>query len=331
MLDQAPPPATPRGRWRGRARVALALGVFGAVAVVVPLAPGWVEDSRPATTGAPSVVEVSTDCRTRTGGEIDHADFLLGEAAWARFCDVGGSYPRDLGSALVPDTVLTEDVATLVRGWQRAGPRSGACPRTPSATKFAVQVGFDDGTVSEVYGETSECPAFTRPGPSARVVAGGRVYRELMTALAVQADAAPTGTGRELDCPPVPARMPLTTTREPQTDLTGTGVARAVLCAYEPGGSDPTGVELRPTEAERVRALSLGAFAPEPRQTCPSDDAAPSYVVLVAGRDGATYEIGLSGPDCNGVRIDDQRLGSSPALASALADLAASAGAVGGP
>lgn len=322
--------ATRRARRGRRARVAGALAVAATVAVAVPLAPRWVEGSRPvaavgeAPTG--SVVEVSTGCRTRADGELDHPDFLLGEAAWARFCVVGGSYPRPIGSALVPDALLTDGAATLVRGWQRAAGSDEPCRPTPSATKLAVQVGFEDGTVAEVYGETSACAAYTRPAPSARVVPGGQVYRELMTALAAQES--PAGASGSTTAPSCPAAAPEAAgpvTDGPATGLTATAAAAAVLCTYDPAdglGAAPRSTALRATDAERVRVLALGAFDPMPG-ACTPDPAAPAHAVVVAGRDGATYEIGLDRGACDAVSVDADRLGVSPALAAALTALAA--------
>ncbi|MBC9732545.1 hypothetical protein [Nocardioides marmotae] len=319
-------------RWLRRARVAGAVAVVAALAVAVPLAPRWVEASRPeAPLAAPGTVEVSTECRTRADGGLDHPDFLLGDASWARFCVVGGSYPRPIGSALVPDTVLSDGAAALVGGWQRSEGPVGPCRPTPSATKFAVQVGFDDGTVAEVYGETSECAAYTRPGPGTRVVPGGRVFRELMTALALEESGGSGGAGGSVapapspTCPAAPPALPSAITRRPATGLAATGVAEAVVCRYDRPGADPVGTPLRPTEAERVRLLALGAFDPTP-PACTPDPGAASYVVLLAGHDGATYDLGLAGGDCDAVRLDDQRLGTSPALATALAGLAAGTG-----
>ncbi|MDN4173288.1 hypothetical protein QWY28_10070 [Nocardioides sp. SOB77] len=316
-------------RWLPRARVAAAVAVVAAVAVAVPLAPRWVESSRPeAVLADPGTVEVSTECRSRADGGLDHADFLLGEAAWVRFCVVGGSYPRPIGSALVPETVLAEGAASLVRGWQRTEGRGGPCRPTPSATKFAVQVGFDDGTVAEVYGETSACAAYTRPAPGSRVVAGGQVYRELMTALALEATGTdPTGsvTPGTLACPAAPPPIPSSTTRRPVTGLTATGVAEALVCRYDYPGAEPAATTLRATEAERVRVLALGAFDPSP-PACTPDPGAAAYVVLLAGRDGAAYDLGLAGDECDAVGLEGQRIGASPALAAALAGLAAGTG-----
>ncbi|MDN4160935.1 hypothetical protein [Nocardioides abyssi] len=317
--------------WGRRARVAGAVAVVVAAAVVVPLAPRWVDASRPETRlAAPEVVEVSTECRSRADGGIDHTDFLLGEAAWVRFCVVGASYPRRIGSALVPDAVLAEGAASLVRAWQRTDGRAGPCRPTPSATKFAVQVGFDDGTVAEVFGETSECPAYTRPAPATRVVAGGRVYRDLMTALALDAgsgeDSGPDSeVGSEPSCPAAAPAFPEAVTRDPTTGLTGTGVATAVVCRYDAPGLAPVATALRPSEAERVRVLALGAFDPTP-PSCTPDPGAPAYVAVLVGRDASTYEVGLDAAACAAARLNDQRIGVSPALATALAGLAVGAG-----
>uniref|UniRef100_UPI003F4BA4F2 hypothetical protein n=1 Tax=Nocardioides sp. SYSU DS0663 TaxID=3416445 RepID=UPI003F4BA4F2 len=324
-------------RARRRARVVRgsralgAVSVFAALAVLVPLAPGWVEQQRPGGVGdALDVVEVSTECRPRTASGLNHGDFLLGEAAWARFCGVGRYYPVDIGSALVPDVALTEGAASLVRGWQEIRPRSGPCRTTPSATKFSVQVGFDDGTVTELYGETSACPAFVRRSPGYRVVPGGQVYRELMSAIAAQESGAPTGPTTGLTCPTDPPGVTGPRARRLETDLVVTGVAAAVLCSYDPAyGAAPVQAELRPAEGERVRVLALGAFDPEP-PACTGDPLARSYVALLAGHDGATHAVTLDGTRCGALAIDGERLGTSPALTTALARLAASAGTAAG-
>lgn len=309
-------------RWVRRARVAAAGAVVVTAAIVVPLAPRWVEASRPGPDlSPPEVVEVSTECRSRAEGELDHPDFLLGDAAWARFCVVGGSYPLKIGSALVPDAVLAEGAASLVRGWQRTDGQGGPCRPTLSATKFAVQVGFDDGTVAEVFGETSECPAYTRPGSAVRVVAGGRVFRDLMTALALEAGAADAPSTVEPGCPDSPPDLPAGITRRPTTDLVGTGVAAAVVCRYDGPGARPVAAPLRPSDAERVRVLALGAFDPTPPR-CTPDPGAAAYLARLVGRDGTTYDVGLAGAECDAVHLDDQRIGVSPALATALAGLA---------
>jgi hypothetical protein len=236
LADLAPGAESRARRVRRTRRVGVVVAAAAVVAAVVAVPPLLNGHPMRPTNPEPAPAR----CVARS--ELDHADFRKGIAAWVRFCpDL--SVP-DQAAAIAPRGVLTVGAADLVQSWQAETEHVENYPLCGlgQPPMFFVQVGFTDGTTSQIQ---LVCMGLIEPSPQGIPAFGSDLYDALVTAIGQQDDARypsynPPGPARE--CPRTltdPARMNLdgASARElgtdgPLLDLTAT---EALVCRYERG------------------------------------------------------------------------------------------------
>jgi len=249
-----------------RARRTRLRGALAGAAAVVLLAtavgvPRWMagDDEVPGpSTSGPTDRATAPASDSGCGRDVDHDDFGTGTAVWVRFCVLQQGRDRrgpPAQYAIVPTGVLTDGAEALVSAWrQRVGQVHG-CPFAFGRTGFRVAIGFADGTVSRIDGETGPCPASVTPG-GGLVEDAGSVYDGLMRALAAEPDSTPPA----LSCP---AQPPSEASRDTSlTALASEAPSAALVCHYGPdhalSGEEPLDL----THADELRIATLSSFYP---------------------------------------------------------------------
>ena len=270
--------------------------------------------SEPTSTDATVPVDAPAECvktrdATRTSTE--------GEPAWARFCPG----PDGLTApAEIPSDVLTSHLDLLDGLTDGAGGEPEYECRATSSRTYRLQIGYADGSVGQVKGQTGpECVGkLGARGSFVHGPDGLGVYGVVMAAFGQQyADRFdPTPAEAPLVCPDDP--------RDPDSvDLDGastsleTGIrngrpepmvmpltaVRGVLCTWEHDGDEPTSVELSPEDAERVR-IGMHAIYGAMVDCAASPD--PTYTAVVEDKTGTRRAVTIIESECSTViRSDD--------------------------
>lgn len=264
-----------RGRRRGVAMAAVA--TVTAVAIV---APRVIDRSDPPLRGTERPPLTDTLCVGP--GNLDHEDFTQGTAEYVRFCPAPPT--SEWGAALVPFDVLVNGAAQLVASWQddvQAYPETVSCPYDPWATEFRVQIGFSDGTVEQLGGQTNSCLAHAFAG-EVGVWDGSRISSSLMTELAAQVRG-PSGPDRtDLTCPPELGDI----ADGPEVGAPTKFFAReGLVCEYEFGSLASSG-PLSAESSEKVRLTALGQWRPSNRLVDCGRQSGPTLVTYLRTRGG---------------------------------------------
>ena len=285
LTDAVPPPPdlleiahraehTARARRTRRRTTVGALAAAAAVLAAVAV-PSLLPDPSAPQSAAP---DLGATCVPTLS--LDHPDLASGRAVWARFCAPPVLQDElERGGAVVPFTTLRTGVSDLVRGWSQPAD----CPSVFGARTFSIQVGYADGSVALLSGDTACASA---------------PYQGLMAALAGNID--PSAERASLECPPsLPAGEDLGR-RDVLDGLAETAVRGGLLCRYRDdmalAGSP---VALSAAEAERVRSTALGGFQRIRQLRC-RVDAPRDYAVLLAGADGQVWSVSVfSDRPCN--------------------------------
>lgn len=296
--------ATARRRRRHRRTAVVAAA---AIAVVAAVATPFLVADRGGVSAGPDPATASprtpapdptppgpADCADRPSV---HGDFATGTATWVRFCPLGGD------AALVSDQVLTDGIAGLVDGW-RSRLSTGyahSCPAVLGAVGFRIRVGFADGTVSVIRGDTGACAGAVGQHQGLEGVAS--VFDELTRGLAAAAaEGVPAGEPTTpLRCPARAGDVPVTSNSSsppadagPLLDLPATG---GVVCRYSAEAAPVSHRSLDAETAESVRVALAGSFdAPGGGYvryggTRPQ----PAFVVLLRDASGNSRAFRISG------------------------------------
>lgn len=255
-------------------------------------------------------------CVASTGA---HGTDLEGSAVWVRFCPGGRGRTAP---AEVPSDALTthlELLDELTHEAAAAGARAPRCREFGGRT-YRVQVGFEDGSVTEIRGDTHPgCSGRTRDGSTVTGPDGLGVYGTVMRAFGRQyADQFPAvDLGEPLTCPDNPF-APDRSDRDGASAALDTGfllgarapmvmplsAARGIACTWENGGFDsPTARTLSPEEAERVR-IGLHAI-PGGVVDC-ATSRRPTHLAIVEDETGTRRAVTILESQCATViRSDD--------------------------
>lgn len=268
-------------------------------------------------------VDVQTDsspgrCVASTGARGTDLD---GSAVWVRFCPGGRGRTAP---AEVPSDALTTHLELLDELTHEAavpGARPPRCQESGGRT-YRMQVGFEDGSVTEIRGDTHPgCSGRTRDGstvsgPDELGVYGtvmrafGRQYAEQFTAVDL---------GEPLTCPDDPF-APDRSDRDGASAALDTGyllgarapmvmplgAVRGITCTWEYGADTPTARTLSPDEAERVR-IGLHAI-PGGVVDC-ATSRRPTHLAIVEDETGTRRAVTILESQCATVIRSDEGYG----------------------
>ncbi|MGH3510529.1 MAG: hypothetical protein ACRDPI_09915 [Nocardioidaceae bacterium] len=193
--------------------------------------------------------------------------------------------------------------ARLVQKWQaRAGGEHDGCSLASGADTFVVQVGFADGTVAQIRGNTWFCQAVTT-GTDQSIDGAWLVYDELVRALARDAAAGyPVATAAPpFHCPASPTTPPTLADGSSAADLAPGGMildlpaVSGVLCRYTWRGSFVGRTPIGSKRADEIRVTAGSSFF---RPVCCTQMAPrrwPQYVVALVDKTGTLRALSLTG------------------------------------